>query len=81
MIYRDELLFGATSAMHSFTCEPFHNLVHHGVIEDEGVSFKGHRAPEEQTSEFFSSADRWTRPVMTRTAPMAPFGWWICTAT
>src|SRR6185369_1810066 len=69
MIYRDELLFGTTSSMHSFTCEPFHNLVHHGVIEDDGVSFKGHRAPEEKTSEFFSSADRWTRPVMTRTGP------------
>ena len=69
MIYRDELLFGATSTMHSFTCEPFHNLVHHGVIEDDGVSFKGRRAAEEQTSEFFSSADRWTRPVMTRTGP------------
>jgi len=68
MIYRDELLFGANS-MHSFTCEPFHNLVHHGVIEDDGVSLKGNRAPEEQTSEFFSSADRWTRPVMTRTGP------------
>jgi putative membrane-bound dehydrogenase-like protein len=70
MIYRDELLFGPTpSVMHSFTCEPFHNLVHHGVIDEEGVSFKGHRAAEEQKSEFFASADRWTRPVMTRTGP------------
>jgi len=69
MIYRDELLFGTNSGMHSFTCEPFHNLVHHGLIEDDGVSFKGRRAVEEQTSEFFSSADRWTRPVMTRTGP------------
>ena len=69
MIYRDELLFGPTAAMHSFTCEPFHNLVHHGVIENDGVSFNGLRAEEEQASEFFSSADRWTRPVMTRTGP------------
>jgi putative membrane-bound dehydrogenase-like protein len=68
-IYRDNLLFGVTSNMHSFTCEPFHNLVHHGVIEEDGVSFNGHRAPEEMNSEFFSSADRWTRPVMTRTGP------------
>ena len=69
MIYRDELLFGNTPEMHSFTCEAFHNLVHHAVIEDDGVSFKSRRAPEEQSSEFFSSADRWTRPVMVRTGP------------
>lgn len=69
-IYRDDLLFGkGNGVMHSFTCEPFHNLVHHGVIEKSGVSFKGRRAAEEQESEFFASADRWCRPVMTRTGP------------
>lgn len=68
MIYRDELLF-PRGERHAFTCEPFHNLVQHNVVTDEGVSFAAHRAPGEETSEFFSSEDRWCRPVMTRTGP------------
>ncbi|MBM3999671.1 MAG: c-type cytochrome [Planctomycetes bacterium] len=69
MVYRDERLFGPGDAQHSFTCEPFHNLVHHAVMTDDGVSFRAERAAEEPTSEFFASADRWCRPVMTRTGP------------
>ncbi len=69
MIYQDQWLFGADGAMHSFTCEPFHNLVHHELVDDDGVSFKARRAPQEQTSEFLASEDRWFRPVMTRTGP------------
>lgn len=69
MIYRDELLFGGGETQHSFTCEPFHNLVHHAVLRDDGVSFHAERAKEEQQSEFFASADRWCRPVMARTGP------------
>ena len=68
MIYRDEVLF-SREELHAFTCEPFHNLVQHNVINDAGVSFTAHRAPGEETSEFFSSEDRWCRPVMTRTGP------------
>jgi len=68
MIYRDELLF-PRGERHAFTCEPFHNLVQHNVVTDDGVSFAAHRAPGEETSEFFSSEDRWCRPVMTRTGP------------
>ncbi len=69
MIYRDELLFGADGARHAFTCEPFHNLVQHNVVTDDGPSFSSHRASEEAKRDFFASEDRWCRPVMTRTGP------------
>ncbi len=69
MIYRDNLLFPASVPLNSFTCEPFHNLVHHGLVQDDGVSFSGRRAPGEESREFFASEDRWCRPVMTRTGP------------
>ena len=69
MIYRDELLFARNAESHAFTCEPFHNLVQHNVLTDDGVSFAAHRAPGEATRDFFASEDRWCRPVMTRTGP------------
>lgn len=69
MIYRDELLFGAGNSRHAFTCEPFHNLVQHNVITDDGVSFASHRASEGSAYDFFASEDRWCRPVMTRAGP------------
>ena len=68
MIYRDELLF-PRGELHAFTCEPFHNVVQHNIVNEAGVSFIAHRAPGEETSEFFASEDRWCRPVMTRTGP------------
>jgi putative membrane-bound dehydrogenase-like protein len=68
MIYRDELLF-SREELHAFTCEPFHNVVQHNVVQEAGVSFTAHRATGEETSEFFASEDRWCRPVMTRTGP------------
>lgn len=69
MIYRDELLFGAGGIRHAFTCEPFHNLVQHNIVIDDGVSFTSRRAAEETAQDFFASEDRWCRPVMTRTGP------------
>ncbi|MBI3881446.1 MAG: c-type cytochrome [Verrucomicrobia bacterium] len=69
MIYNDDLLFGGGSEEHAFTCEPFHNLVQHNVLTDDGVSFAFHRAKGEETVDFFASEDRWCRPVMTRTGP------------
>ncbi|MDC0937251.1 hypothetical protein OAS39_13280, partial [Pirellulales bacterium] len=69
MIYNDIALFGDSRAQHAFTCEPFHNLVQHNVIEDAGVSFAAHRAPGEEERDFFASEDRWCRPVMARTGP------------
>lgn len=70
MLYRDELLFPRIAGeQHAFTCEPFHNLVQHNVVTDDGVSFAAHRDAPEGTLDFFASEDRWTRPVMARTGP------------
>jgi putative membrane-bound dehydrogenase-like protein len=70
MIYRDELLFPrAAGEQHAFTCEPFHNLVQHNIVTDEGVSFTARRDAPEGTLDFFASEDRWSRPVMARTGP------------
>ena len=69
MIYRDELLFGPGETRHALTCEPFHNLVQHNIVSDDGVTFTSHRASEEAGHDFFASEDRWCRPVMTRTGP------------
>ncbi len=68
-IYRDNLLFDHAAEQHAFTCEPFHNLVQHNVITDQGVSFGFHRDPAEKKIDFFASEDRWCRPVMARTGP------------
>lgn len=74
MIYRDELLFGPFTSdgygpMHAFTCEPFHNLVQHNLVLQDGASFSGQRPLGEESSDFFASEDRWCRPVMVRTGP------------
>ncbi len=75
MIYNDDLLFGRSSLTHAFTCEPFHNLVQHNVLSDEGVSFKARRPVGEGQLDFFASEDRWCRPVMVRTGPDG--GLWV----
>ncbi|MFV1994943.1 MAG: PVC-type heme-binding CxxCH protein, partial [Verrucomicrobiales bacterium] len=69
MIYRDELLFPRDGRMHTFACEPFHNLVQHNVLEEDGVSFRAYRDENEGETDFFASTDRWCRPVMVRTGP------------
>ncbi len=69
MIYRDAYLFERGTEQHAFTCEPFHNLVQHNLIRDEGVSFAFRRDPKEAETDFFASEDRWCRPVMVRTGP------------
>ena len=66
-IYRDDILFSREKT-HAFTCEPFHNLVQHHVLERSGTSFIGYRGDDGPT-DFFASTDRWTRPVMARTGP------------
>jgi putative membrane-bound dehydrogenase-like protein len=68
LIYRDAWL-GAEYAGNAFVCEPVHNLVHREVLTPEGVTFAGHRAREEQASEFLASTDNWFRPVQVRTGP------------
>ncbi len=76
MIYRDELLFERRDGQqHAFTCEPFHNLVQHNIITDDGVSFGFRRDPAEDKFDFFASPDRWCRPVMVRTGPDG--GLWV----
>jgi putative membrane-bound dehydrogenase-like protein len=68
MIYRDTLL-GPTFSGNAFICEPVHNLVHRQVLDRDGVTFAGHRAEGEQSSEFLASTDHWFRPVQVRTGP------------
>ena len=70
MIYRDELLWPRRdNELDAFTCEPFHNLVQHNILVEDGVTYKAKRAPGEEKHDFFASTDRWCRPVMTRTGP------------
>lgn len=68
MIYRDDLLFD-DDATHAFTCEPYHNLVQHVILKQDGYSFTAERAEADDAPDFFASADRWSRPVMARTGP------------
>lgn len=67
-IYRDDLLFNRGTTQQAFTCAPFHNLVQRHILRADGTSWRGERA-NDGPIDFFASADRWTRPVMTRTGP------------
>jgi putative membrane-bound dehydrogenase-like protein len=67
-VYRDRVLF-EDGKTHAFTCEPFHNVVQHHILEDEGVTLKAVRDPAESEVDFLASEDRWCRPVMVRTGP------------
>ena len=76
MIYCDERMFARNDhEQHAFTCEPFHNLVQHNIIYEDGVSFNFRRDPIESEIDFFASEDRWCRPVMVRTGPDG--GLWV----
>lgn len=75
MVYRDSLLFPRGPQQHAFTCEPFHNLVQHNLIEADGATFIASRDPAEARLDFFASSDRWCRPVMVRTGPDG--GLWV----
>ena len=68
LIHRDPYL-GDAYFGNAFICEPVHNLVHREVLAPDGVTFAGHRAAEEQASEFLASDDPWARPVQIRTGP------------
>ncbi len=70
MIFGDTRLFGESSqTVHAFTCEPFHNLVQHNLLYDNGTSFTSKHPEDEGEFDFFASEDRWCRPVMARTGP------------
>jgi len=49
-----------------FVCEPTVSLVHHDIVEPDGVSFRARKAREE---EFIASTDLWFRPVDVRVGP------------
>jgi putative membrane-bound dehydrogenase-like protein len=68
-IYGDTVLYPAGGPLHAFTCEPFHNLVQHNLLADDGASFVASRPAGEGPTDFFASDDRWCRPVMARTGP------------
>jgi putative membrane-bound dehydrogenase-like protein len=68
-IYRDTLL-GDVYYGNAFTCEPVHNLVTRAILGGDGGSqVTRKRADDERESEFFASADNWTRPVQARSGP------------
>lgn len=64
-----ELFDGGRDTLHAFTCEPFHNLVQHNELVDDGASFSARWPESEGPTDFFASDDRWCRPVMTRIGP------------
>lgn len=74
MIYRDDLMFPALahasgSDRYAFVSEPVHNLVHRVILTQEGMTFRAHRALDEERSEFVASTDNWFRPTMLQTGP------------
>lgn len=66
MVVRDARSFG-DGGLHAMVCEPFHNVIQHLSLRDEGVTFAAERVSGEY--DFFASADRWCRPVMVREGP------------
>lgn len=60
MVLRDEAL-GPAYAGNVFVCEPVHNLVHREILSPLGATFRSHRAPGEEKSEFLASTDNWSR--------------------
>ena len=68
VIYRDDLL-GAEYYGNAFMCEPVHNLLTRRILKPLGATFAGVRAPSEQNSEFYASADNWSRPVDVKNGP------------
>jgi putative membrane-bound dehydrogenase-like protein len=67
-VYRDDFL-GSEYRGNTFTCEPVNLLVHRLQLTPHGSTFVGHRAEDEQQSEFLASSDSWFRPVQARTGP------------
>jgi len=49
-----------------FTTEPTINIIHHEVVQPEGVSYTAHKTRE---PEFIGGRDMWFRPIETRIGP------------
>lgn len=52
-----------------FTTEPTLNIVHHEFVEKDGVSYKVHKEPGREETEFIRSKDLWFRPIEVRVGP------------
>jgi putative membrane-bound dehydrogenase-like protein len=66
--YRDDL-FGPHFSTSLFVSEPVHNLVHRMVLEPDGSTYRGVRAPGDAGREFLASSDNWFRPTQLKTGP------------
>src|SRR5262245_64293 len=49
-----------------FTTEPTINIIHHEIVEPNGVTYKAHKTRE---AEFIGGRDKWFRPIDTRIGP------------
>jgi putative membrane-bound dehydrogenase-like protein len=54
-----------------FFCEPAYNLIHHSLLEPQGIGFSARRA--EQNREFLTSTDQWFRPIHLTVGPDGAF--------
>lgn len=52
-----------------FTTEPTLNIVSHFMVEPDGVTFKAHREPGREQTEFIRSKNLWFRPIENRVGP------------
>ncbi|QIF01278.1 PVC-type heme-binding CxxCH protein [Roseimicrobium sp. ORNL1] len=52
-----------------FTTEPTLNIVSHFMVEPDGVTFKAHREPGREHTEFIRSKNLWFRPIEVRVGP------------
>ena len=52
-----------------FTTEPTLNIVSHNMVEPDGVSYKAHREPGREQTEFIRSQNLWFRPIENRVGP------------
>ena len=52
-----------------FTTEPTLNIVSHFMVEPDGVTFKAHREPGREQTEFIRSKNLWFRPIEVRVGP------------
>lgn len=52
-----------------FTTEPTLNIVSHFMVEPDGVTYKAHREPGREQTEFIRSKNLWFRPIENRVGP------------
>ncbi|MFZ4766708.1 MAG: PVC-type heme-binding CxxCH protein, partial [Roseimicrobium sp.] len=52
-----------------FTTEPTINIVSHFMVEPDGVTYKAHREPGREQTEFIRSKNLWFRPIEVRVGP------------